>query len=171
MNTHIRKSIYLATAIFKKYRRVLGGNRLITLSWSQTVQSAVWPRLVLNRQTDPVWQTEILRKIFQSLNPNTFLLFEEGSGNAKLPRHIYSNKLQLNICLLLLVMRVWANNLSVSIKFNILLTSSKNQIYESRIPNIFCCLNENLTTFLYTLSLTEATRKQSVYISRMLLKK
>ena len=54
---------------------------------------------------------------------------------------------------------------------NILLTSSKNQIYEFRIPNIFCCLNENLTTFLYTLSLTEATRKQSVYISRMLLKK
>ena len=55
--------------------------------------------------------------------------------------------------------------------FYILLTSSKNQIYEFRIPNIFCCLNENLTTFLYTLSLTEATRKQSVYISRMLLKK
>ena len=53
----------------------------------------------------------------------------------------------------------------------ILLTSSKNQIYKFRIPNIFCCLNENLTTFLYTLSLTEATRKQSVYISRMLLKK
>ena len=53
----------------------------------------------------------------------------------------------------------------------ILLTSSKNQIYEFRIPNIFCCLNENLTTFLYTLSLTEATRKQSVYISRMLSKK
>ena len=43
----------------------------------------------------------------------------------------------------------------------ILLTSSKNQIYEFRIPNISCCL----TTFLYTLSLTEATRKQSVYIS------
>ena len=56
-------------------------------------------------------------------------------------------------------------------KSSILLTSSKNQIYEFRIPNIFCCLNENLTTFLYTLSLTEATRKQSVYISRMLLKK
>ena len=52
-----------------------------------------------------------------------------------------------------------------------MLTSSKNQIYEFRIPNIFCCLNENLTTFIYTLSLTEATRKQSVYISRMLLKK
>ena len=51
---------------------------------------------------------------------------------------------------------------------SILLTSSKNQIYEFRIPNIFSCLNENLTTFLYTLSLTEATRKQSVYISRML---
>ena len=54
---------------------------------------------------------------------------------------------------------------------SILLTSSKNQIYEFRIPNISCCLNENLTTFLNTLSLTEATRKQSVYISRMLLKK
>ena len=40
----------------------------------------------------------------------------------------------------------------------ILLTSSKNQIYEFRIPNIFLCLNENLTTFIYTL--TGATRKQ-----------
>ena len=39
VNTHIRKSIVLATAIFKKYRRVLGGNRSITLSCSQTVQS------------------------------------------------------------------------------------------------------------------------------------
>ena len=63
----------------------------------------------------------------------------------------------------------WCN--FVSYRTFILLTSSKNQIYEFRIPNISCCLNENLTTFLYTLSLTEATRKQSVYISRMLLKK
>ena len=42
---------------------------------------------------------------------------------------------------------------------------------KTKTQNIFCCLNENLTTFLYTLSLTGATRKQSVYISRMLLKK
>ena len=40
----------------------------------------------------------------------------------------------------------------------ILFTSSKNQIYEFRIPNIFCCLNENLKTFLYTL--TGSTRRQ-----------
>ena len=42
---------------------------------------------------------------------------------------------------------------------------------KTKTQNIFCFLNENLTTFLYTLSFTEATRKQSVYISRMLLKK
>ena len=42
---------------------------------------------------------------------------------------------------------------------------------KTKIQNIFCSLNENLTTFLYTLSLTAAKRKQSVYISRMLLKK
>ena len=49
----------------------------------------------------------------------------------------------------------------------------------AKIQNIFCCVNENLTTFLYTLTggdkKTEGEKKgflfKSVYKSRMLLKK
>ena len=36
MNTHIRRNIDLAMAIFKKYRRVFGGGRLVTLPCTQT---------------------------------------------------------------------------------------------------------------------------------------
>ena len=39
----------------------------------------------------------------------------------------------------------------------------------TKTQNIFCRFNENLTTFLYTL--TGATKNKSVYKSRMLLKK
>ena len=69
---------------------------------------------------------------------------------------------------------VYVNVTIIFLAFNdlsIAWTKTKYIKLNTKAQNIFCCLNENLTTFLYTLSLTEATRKQSVYISRMLLKK
>ena len=57
----------------------------------------------------------------------------------------------------------------VTIDLSIASTKTKYINLNAKTQNIFCHLNENLTTFLYTL--TGATRKQSVYKSWMLLKR
>ena len=42
---------------------------------------------------------------------------------------------------------------------------------KTKTQNIFCCLNENSTTFLYTLALTGATRKQKCIQKSNVIKK
>ena len=59
-------------------------------------------------------------------------------------------------------------------------TETKHRKPNTKIQNIFCCVNENMMTFLYTLKFDGGDKKtegeksflfQSVYKSRMLLKK
>ena len=59
------------------------------------------------------------------------------------------------------------SKVSKCVSFDLSIASTKTKYIKlnTKIQNIFCRLNENLTTFLYTLTLTGAARKQSVYKS------